>query len=1099
VLSWVLPLALALTLFRSVAAAQTVTGRLEGVVTDPSGAPVADASIEVIQSGTDVTWTTASRSTGAYAVSALPPGVFRVEVRQTGFKTIVTEGVHLAAGGVARIDAVLAVGQFFDAVEVVAAPAAAPNITGSAVATAFGSVEAARLPTIGRNYLELLLLAPGVTATNPQSFRVGQRMTSGGRPYVNGNRKETTSYLLDGLDINQHTDNVVSYLPSPDALESVVITTAAASAEWGNYLGGIVATRLKSGTNAWRGSGFGFVRDEALNATNWALKWQPVDPLNPSPKTPLTHWTAGGTLGGPVVRNALFVFANYQGVRRRTGPTNGLITVATDAMRRGDFSALLEGANPQQLYDPLTTRPNPVTPGGYIRDPFPGNVIPRDRLSPVATSLFAHPLYPRPEFPGLVGNATSRTYSNLEIDQGDVKLDNRLTSRHSMSARLSISSQRTRVDVEPVIIPAGVSNRSPMRSGAIQWTTHGESAWANEAVTGVSDIDLRNTSDNDGEGVGALARAIGISGANDRRNGLPSLGFAGALTPLGSPGIVQRTDAWTLQLQDTVTWSRDHLTLKAGGLLLRLRQDSYFSGNNGQMGVFDFSGQYTRDLSDPRSLGSPAADFVLGYPSRAARGDIAEAWQHQTTLFAGFLQTDWRPRDEVTLNLGLRYEYRTPLVEARDRQVTYDLVTGEARFAGQAGNSRALYGPYRNDWQPRLGVVWAPQRFESRMAVRLAYGASSFQEGTGTNLRLPLNPPFFNELDLVNRDPAVPGVSIDRGFDGIRERDPLTGTVLRAIDPNFRPARSDQWHATIETALSSSVLLSTAYVGQRGRHLAVPLNANQASEPGGSRPLDPYLPQIGSVILISSIGKQSYDALQTVVRKHYANGWSLMASHTWGHAFSDSRGFYSDSGQSAEPATFWPNPRDQQAEWGSSAFDARHHWTMGWTMEVPWGRDRRWGATMARWVDVVSGGWSLDGMWRAHTGFAITVLAPDQSRTGARSGRPDRIGSGEGSREVGPDGTWFDTSAFQLPQLGTFGNAGTGIIRGPGLNVVDVGLSKQARIGGRSRLELRVEAYNVFNTPVFDAPDRQLTSATFGQVRSSQMEREVQVGVKWMF
>jgi hypothetical protein len=288
-------------------------------------------------------------------------------------------------------------------------------------------------------------------------------------------------------------------------------------------------------------------------------------------------------------------------------------------------------------------------------------------------------------------------------------------------------------------------------------------------------------------------------------------------------------------------------------------------------------------------------------------------------------------------------------------------------------------------------------------------------------------------------------------------------------------------------------------VGQTGSHLAVPVNANQASEPGGSRPLDPYLPQIGSVILTSSIGTQRYDSLQTVVRRTYANGWSLIATHTWGHAFSDSRGFYSDSGQSAEPATFWPNPRDQAAEWGSSAFDAPHHVTAGWTMDLPWGRERRFGADMPAWADALAGGWSVDGIWRWHTGYAITVLGPDVSLTGARSGRPDRVGSGDGAHAVGPGGVWFDTSAFVLPQLGMFGNAGTGIIRGPGLNVMDLAVGKSFHSGGGSRVSLRVEAYNLFNTPVFHAPDRQITSATFGQVLGSQLEREIQLGVRWVF
>lgn len=1091
-----LPLALVLSVLCIPARAQSVSARVEGTVTDPSGAPVPGASVELIQSGTSFRWPTVTSAAGVFLVPALPPGSFRVEARHAGFRAAAVDGVIVGAGEAARVTVMLEIGSVVDAVTVVAAPLTLEAVASQAVSTTLGPEEAARLPANGRDYLSLLLAAPGVTATNPQSFTSGQRMTSGGRPYLNGNRKENTSFTLEGVDITQHTDNLVSYLPSPDALESVALTAGAASAEWGNYLGGVIATRLKSGTNTWRGSAFAFLRDEALNATNWSAKWQPVDPLNPERKAPLSYWTAGGTIGGPIARDRLFLFADYQTVRRESGPANGLTTVATDAMRAGDFSYLLEGPNPQQLYDPLTTRPDPVNPGRYVRDPFPGNRIPLARFSPVAAALFRHPLYPRPDFPGLAGNAATRSTSTLDIRQGDVKIDARVASRHLLTAHVSASAQRTATETSPVIFLGG-SSEAPMWSAGLRLSTQGRSSWANEALAGISDIDLRASSDDDGAAVGAMAEAIGIAGANRGRNGLPALSLGGALAGVGSTGVVQRTDAWTLHLQDTITWSRGRHTVKAGGRVLALRQDSYFSGNNGQMGTFEFNGQYTRDLGNPRSLGSPIADFVLGYPTRAARGDFAEAWQHETTVAAAFAQTDWRATEDVTVNLGLRYEYRTPLVESQDRQVTYDLTTGAARFAGQDGNSRALYEPYKNDWQPRVGVAWAPARFDGRGALRAGYGISSFQEGTGTNLRLPLNPPYFNELDLTNGPTAV-GLPIERGFEGIREKDAMTGAVLRAIASDFRPARSHQWHLTAEAAVGA-FLVSTGYVGQIGNYLAVPVNANQASQPGGARPLDAYLPQIGSVILTSSIGQQRYDSLQTVVRRTYAKGWSLIATHTWGHAFSDSRGYFSDSGQSAEPATFWPNPRDQEAEWGSSAFDARHHVTAGWTLDLPFGRGRRWGAETPAWVDAVAGGWSVDGLWRAHTGFAITVLAPDVSQTGARSGRPDRIGSGEGAQVAGPGGTWFDTTAFVLPQLGTFGNAGTGIIRGPGLNVVDLALGKSFRTGGASRLELRVEAYNLFNTPVFNAPDRQITSATFGQIRGSQLEREIQLGVRWVF
>jgi hypothetical protein len=324
------------------------------------------------------------------------------------------------------------------------------------------------------------------------------------------------------------------------------------------------------------------------------------------------------------------------------------------------------------------------------------------------------------------------------------------------------------------------------------------------------------------------------------------------VSTIGSQKIVQQFVANTFQYQDNLSWQSDKHSLKAGGLLLRYQQNVYFSGNNGQLGLFEFNGQYTRDLSNPRSIGSPIADFFLGYPSRMARGDVAGTWGHRNTLWAGFLQDDWRPTSTVTANLGLRYEYRTPLVEVHDRQVNFDLSTGQARFAGQDGNSRGLYEPFKFGFQPRVGMAWMPARWRQAVVIRGAYGISSFQEGTGTNLRLTLNPPFFNELELVNANPTVLGPALTTGFDGLRLKDPLLGTILRVWDPSLQPVRSQQWHLTIERLLGRSIALATAYVAQAGKHLVEPVNANQPSRPGDPRPLDHIYPQISAALLTTA-------------------------------------------------------------------------------------------------------------------------------------------------------------------------------------------------------------------------------------------------------
>jgi hypothetical protein len=644
----------------------------------------------------------------------------------------------------------------------------------------------------------------------------------------------------------------------------------------------------------------------------------------------------------------------------------------------------------------------------------------------------------------------------------------------------------------------GGATRSPFNAVVINWNSHVRDRVFNEVRAGFNGIGIASDSATDAHQLGDIGEAFGIRGANRLAPGLPQI-IWGGYSGIGGTKVVQRSQNDTLQFQHNIIWSRPHHVVKSGWLVARYAQDVYFSGNTGQLGSLEFNGQYTRDLTDPRTLGSPVADFFLGHPRRVARGDFAAPWGHRSTLWAAFVQDDWRVHSNVTLNLGLRYEYRTPFVEVRDRQVNFDLTTGRARFAGTDGNTRGLFEAYEYDWQPRLGIAWNPDAFSNRFVLRGAYTVSSFLEGTGTNLRLTLNPPFFNEFETLNANPAVLGPSTDEGFDALREKDPLTGTILRAWDPQHRPARSQQWNVTGEYQLAPSVALTVGYVGQYGTHLVVPVNFNQRPAPTAARPFDAVYPQIASVILTTPNAKQRYDSVQVMARKRFADGLSFVASYTWGHAMSDARGFFSEGGQTAEQGSFWANPRDPEAEWGPTPFDVRHSLTIGTVFDFPVGRGRRYLASAPGWIEALAGGWSLAAILKAHTGFAITPVAPDQSQTGARAGRPDRIGSGDGPRQVGPDRYWFDPTAFVMPAVGTFGNSGVGVIRGPGFRVLDVAVSKMVNLTNKYRLELRAEAFNAFNTPVFLAPDRSLTSATFGRVSSSHLEREIQLAAKFVF
>lgn len=1084
-------LLLGLLLLPRPAAAEPTSGRITGTVTDTTGAGVPDVRLTATEVDSGRTWRATSDQAGSYTFPSIPPGRYSLTAVRDGFKSVNTDGIQLRAAQVVRQDVRLEIGPLDARVRVIG-NSGVLKTDSTEVSSSFGATTALALPLNGRNPLSIVLLTPGAVTPNPAAFANGHRTTDEGRPSINGNRKEANNFQLDGVDSNQTTENANAFQPSPDAIQELRVITNNAPAEFGNYQGGIVGITLKSGTDMVHGSLFEHFRDDALNATNWGANWAPRDPLNPR-KAPLRHNVFGGSIGAPLVKRRLFVFGDYEGTRRNLGPSAGLATFVPEAMRRGDFSALLADANPQQLYDPLTTRPDPANPGGALRDPFPANQIPLDRIDPVAAALFANSLYPLPDLPGLVSNVRNTTRTLLENDQFDVKVDGKPTAADDLSARFSHGVQRTAVAAsQPLLVDA--TTRSPFDGAALQWIRQVTPRVVNEARAGFARVVVALDGGNQ-TSLGSLGEDLGIRDANRTAPGLPALSAAG----VGNGKVVQEFTTNTFQYQDTLTWALGRHHVKSGVSAIRYQQNVYFSGNNGQLGTIEFNGQYTRDLSDPRSFGSPIADFFLGHPQRAARGDFAGTWGHRSTLWAGFAQDDWRVSDTTTLNLGLRYEYRTPFVEVHDRQVNFDLATGRPLYAGKDGNSRALVEPYRNDWQPRLGVAWTPAAWDRHLVVRGAYGISSFLEGTGTNLRMTLNPPFFNEYEAINADPAVAGPPTGEAFTALREKDPLAGTVVRAWDSRHRPARTQQWNVTAQYEMAHALDVSVGYVGQNGTHLVVPVNYNQRTSPGGPRPFDAVYPTIGSVVLTTPDSRMRYDALQATAARRYEHGWGVTAAYTWSHAMSNARGFFSTGAQTADQSAFWPDPKNPDADWGPSPYDVRHNITVAGLVDLPWGRGRRYLSGVPGWIDALVGGWSASPIWKAHTGFAVTVQAPDQSRTGARTGRPDRIGSGEGARDVGPDGLWFDTSAFVLPKAGTFGNAGVGIIRGPGLNVVDLSLAKQVDIGATGVLQVRVEAFNLFNHPVFLAPVRDLTNRTFGQVRGSQLEREIQLVARFEF
>jgi hypothetical protein len=1083
--------------------AQEVSAGITGRITDATGAVIPGATVTAKDMNRGTEWPTTTNEEGIYAFPRIPVGTYELRVEMRGFKTSVRPNIVLELNQRARIDMQMEVGGTAETIEVTgAAPLLDTDTT--IVGSLLTSNSIVNTPLVTRNYISLTLLAPGVTATDPSSFNSGQRTAGGGRPYVNGNRKEANNFLLDGVDNNLTSDNLTSYQPNLDAIQEVKMITNNASAEFGNFQGGVINVSIKSGTNDFHGTAFEFFRNNVLNANNWARNWS----LAPDPRTgkaprSAIRWNEfGGTFGGPIIKDKIFFFGDYQGIRRATPTSINTFSVIPAEFRNGDFSRLLTEKG-IQLYDPLTTDAN------GNRQPFQNNQIPVSRMNIVAKNLFSsQDLYPLPINSNLQNNQYNPTRSQLISDQFDVKVDAKRGTKDDFSFRYSWGRQELPGhNLFPLVFDS--FNHSPFQNGVMNWTRTFSPTLINEARFGGNRVMLWNGGDD--KGMGNVAEKLGIQNGNDRGPGLFGISFTGGLVSgIGSSniGTQQKFPNNTYHLMDNVTLIRGRHMLKMGGQLLRQQINPFYAGNNGRTGSIDFNGQFTAgpNAKSPTSKGLAEADFFLGFENYAQRGLNTGSWGQRKIILGFYVQDDWRATNELTLNLGLRWEYHSPWVEVLDRQSNFSPFTGTLLLAGKDGNSRALYNSYKKDFQPRVGFAWTPAALGRKTVVRGAYTISSFMEGTGTNLRLPMNPPFNTEYNAIFTGQTTVGATIDQGLTILQAKDPYKGATIRLWDPNVRPANVQQWSLIVEQQLYSQFVLSVGYVGQHGTHLVVPmpyfqkkLNPDKTTSPSPYLAGNPLLAGIAQISGTESNGNQRYDGLQVNARQRFSKGMEFQLSYTFSKGMSDAIGYYGEGGQAASQSAYWENLYDRKAEWGPTYFDAKSMLSFVYTYQLPFGKGKAFGANMHPILNGIVGGWQMGGILNLRSGFPLTITATDRSGTTSRGARADRIGNGEGPKQVGKGNTWLDKSAFKEPVSGTLGNSGVGVVRGPGWKTFDLSLQKSFPIMEKRGLEFRAEMFNLTNTPQFGVPQRSASSATFGEITSSQGERNIQFGLKFNF
>src|SRR3984885_14021957 len=728
--------------------AQTVTGTITGTVTDPSGAVVAGASVLAHNTDTGVHSAVEMRGSSLYRIQFLPIGRYEVTVEAKGFDKETIPAFQLEVLQTVTFNVKLTVGASSTVVNV---SEAAPilNTNDATLGETITANTIQNFPLNGLNFSALTLYVPGAVNTTGTSGTTSIERSTQYTDSINlnGNRAQANNYTLDGIDLNETFNNLIAYSPAPESLQEIKVLTANSPADYGNVNGAGVVSVLKGGTNRFHGSVYGYLQDYRLNANSWTNKHaDPIVPINPFSQSQF-----GGTFGGPIKRNKLFFFVDYLGSRFHQGGTSSA-SVFTQAMRNGDFSALLAGSNPIQLYDPLNNFA-----------PYVGNKgVPIN--NPVATYIFAHQnLYPLPNATptdGIAANDLQGPQRNFKANnQGDIKIDYTPNASDKFSAFYSKSTAYDgTTSVLPVSFPSG--SIFPSQLGGLNWVHIFSPSIVNSARIGYTRINWTQGLPIDGTGqFGTNGDAVvGITFPNQAYQGFTAQNLQNSsLSSLGNSAQNNGslTDN-TYSYIDNLTWQHGKSTFSMGVQALRYQNNYPTSNNNGFLGNLNYSGSFTSNPSMSNAGGYSGADFLLDRVSGASATLTSVNVGQRQWRVAGFIGDDYKATPRLTLNAGVRYEYDQPWIESNNKTGNINIATGQVIYAGSiptgapAGSglcgNRACYNANYRQIMPRLGFAYS---VNDRFVIRGGYGATSFFEGNSSNQRLTSITPFIQAINVT--------------------------------------------------------------------------------------------------------------------------------------------------------------------------------------------------------------------------------------------------------------------------------------------------------------------------------------------------------------
>lgn len=1043
---------------------QSFRASVVGTVRDESGAVLPGVSVTVTNTGTGAQRTAITNERGDYVATELPVGSYSVAAELTGFRKEIRTGITLQIDQRARIDMTMRVGQVSEVLEVMA-DAPLVQSESAAIGNVVDNRKVTELPLNGRQFLQLNLLVPGAVT----GIKGSQLATQGGSVSINGFREQQNQFILDGVDNTDLSINQYAVSPSIDSIQEFKVQSGTYSAAFGGRGGAQINVITKSGTNAFHGSAFEFIRNDALDARNFFdLR-----------KAEFKRNQYGGSIGGPISKDHTFFFFSYEGTNERKG-TSRTGSVPTALEKSGDFSA--SGIT---IFDPATTD------ASGRRQAFPGNRIPADRISPIGRAIAA--LYPNPNLPGTTRNLVSAPIRRRDVHQFTVRADHKLSTSDDLSVRYSIDDDARYDTFEPFTRRTNVPgfgtdtlNRGQLASAS--WIRIMSPRALNEFRAGFNRFRNGIFSENQHAnfverlGIRPFAPIPQISW------GYPAFTITG-FENLGEAGNQpQNRRNNTYQLNDTFSYTLGEHSFKAGFTMSRFQANTLFDSNT--RGSFTFDRVYTASAATNPTGGSALADLLLGLPFRSSVS-VGEPLRYRLNDNIGvFFQDDWKVSGRLTMNLGVRYEVNSPMKEKYNRISWFDETL--RRMVVPLQEPGAPIRPFdydKNNFAPRIGFALRPSK-DTRTVLRAGYGIYFDMKLQNIVSGFVQNPPFRSSFDFFgNRDFA--NLTLANPFPSAAGTAPVPSPS--ASNRNYPDSYVQQWSFNVQREITNTVVADVGYVGTKGNKLSRFRDINQP-QPGSTsiasrRPLSAF----GAIQLREASGNSVYNAFQLRIEKRASNGLTLLGSYTFSRSIDDS------SSWSEQPQ----NPLNLRAERGLSGYDTRNRLSFSYVYELPWGAGRHFLSGVTGAAGTLVTGWQVNGVYSLQSGRPLTVtIGSDRSNTGIGGrNRPNRIGDPVLPRDKRSVDGWFRADAFTLQPQFTYGNAGRNIVRGPGINNLDFSLLKNTSVGEGKNLQFRVEVFNLANHPNFDNPNTQFDSTSqFGRIFSADgSERQIQFALKLIF